>query len=344
MAISTDSMDFLFDTLNFYEEQYSEIAKSCYDDVYKALNEIVERNFSQTATILRYGSYYLGSNYQVFEPMEFIVALKANKSEVLAKENELAKVKKKKKSNLNAIKEIYSNTISDDKTLTASQVASKIMAEMQQYLGEKDVVYFKDNVVFVRFQTQEEITILATITIAYNFEENGIYEFKKYGFSVAENCALITDNIAKKNKETDGNYLVLCKLVKMLELELIINSLSTRYLSKKSLFIESILYNVPNSIIAGNNYTNIFTNVVNYLKNCDINKLVLPDNETKLLTDNKYYAKSMFDSFVRKLIYLNQNTDQMIIDAIEAHEKQMAGNETDNESVEKPKNVKKLGK
>lgn len=353
--IKSKTMDFLFDTLKFFDDQYSEITDTCFEDVNRALIEIKDDFLPKNTKIMPYGSYYIKTNYQIIEPMEFYVVLNGEKDAVLSKEYEqkqqsLKKNKQKQKDS--SIKFIYQNILSGSSSkndiVTSFDAAKIIMEQMQKYLGEDDVVYYKNNVVFVKFHTKDGIQILATITIVYDFDcGDDKYEFKKYGISTKENSKAIIHNLLEKNAQTNGNFLVLCKLIKMLELELVITNMSFRYLSKKSLFVENILYNVPNSLYKDNDFCKLFLNITNYVKHCDVNNLLLADNITKMFTEHGYYAKNELASFIKKLIYLNQNTDKLIEDALKNYEKNNNNKSPDNineNNVKTDKKIKKLGK
>ena len=76
MPINKENMDFLFDTLSYYANEYNDVADSCFNDVTKALNEICKQYLvKQNVSVLPYGSYAIKSNYQVLEPMEFYLVL-----------------------------------------------------------------------------------------------------------------------------------------------------------------------------------------------------------------------------------------------------------------------------
>lgn len=353
--ISKKSIEYLLNTLQYFGEQFDDIADTCFEDVKNALLEIKDDCLPQNTLIVPFGSYLTKSNYQIVEPMEFYVVLKGDREVVLAKEykqkQESLKFKKQKKSNESSVKSIYQNILGgsskQEEIYTCFDVAKIIMDKMQKYLGEDDIVYFKNNVVFVKFKTQDDIQILTTITVVYDFDNNNYYEFKKYGISTKENCNKMIKNIFDKNMQTNGNYLVLCKLIKMLELELIITNMSTKYLSKKSLFVEHILYNIPNVLYLNDDYCQVFVNIANYIKHCNPNTLLLADNTTKMFPEHGYYAKSDLQSFVKKLIYLTKNTDTMIEEAIKNYTENTNENSQDNQDLENQqnsKNVKKLGK
>ena len=319
MAIKKENIDFLFDTMKYYDNQYDKITENCFSEIYRALTEICEDCFSSNdITVLPVGSYAVRSNYQVVEPIEFYCILPANR-EILQKEYQQKKPQKTKKNK--TIKEIYAGIWGkDEKNPSALDVAKKIMNEMQKYLAEGDKVYFKNNVVFLKIYMQDEdnTVISVNIHVVYDFDnDSGVLEFSKLGYKFVENTKLTMQNIFQKNVQTNGNYLLLCRLLKMLELELVLNNQSNYYLSRKTLFIETILYNIPNKFFEGEDFCEMFKNVKNYLQHINIENIYLPDDRKMPMFKTKgYYANRDFKSFVKKLSYLYENTDKLIDDAL----------------------------
>lgn len=358
MPINKDNMDFLFDTLSYYSNEYNDVADSCFNDVTKALNEICKQYLvKQNVSVLPYGSYAIKSNYQVLEPMEFYLVLPADKNAVLAKEYQQQQELRKHKKKHRSIKSIYHNILADsgnqEQVSTAGEVASIVMQELQKYLTPSDSVYFKNNVVFIKFSNSKDVQISAIVYVVYNFENNGNVEFKKHGYNRVENPTKLMQNLEGKNQQTNGNYLLMCQVIKMLELELVLNGeLSSVYLSDKSLFIENILYNVPNTFFQGDDYLKMFVDIVNFVKQCTENDLIYPDgNNEKMFKKIGYYDTKMLKSLIKKLVFLYYNTDSLIqkaIDEAEAEEEQT--NENDNQDGDKidetntPTEIKKLGK
>ena len=163
-----------------------------------------------------------------------------------------------------------------------------------------------------------------------------------------EDIELINKNLTIKNEQTDGNFLILCKLFKMLELELVMKEESNVYLSKKSIFTESVLYNVPNIFFEGNNLMQIFTNIVNYLKQCDIKNIKkIDDSNQQLFSKNGYYANSYYSSFVKKMLYVNEYGNEMIDEAIKTAQKLNQNADAEPQMIndeKKPQKVKKIQK
>lgn len=333
MALNKDNIDFLFDVMKFYDEQYNKITDNCFNEINRALNEIVNDYLkAQNVKILPFGSFAIKNNYQAIEPMEFYCIVKADRS-ILDKEKlQKERIKRSKK----RIKDIYADILgqsnsSTNNNLTAIDVAGIIMRELQKYIDATDKSYFKNNVVFIKFHIDDEVDIAINIYICYDFEQNGLLEFSKLGYKIKENSKLLLENILQKNLNTDGNYLLLSKLVKMLELELILANRSNVYLSNKTLFVENVLYNVPDKFFKGEDFCEMFKNVVNYLKQCDADKIVMPDGiGTPMFSNYGYYANSFFKSFIKKIIYIYKNGDLLLDDAIRSQQNTENTEQNDN--------------
>ena len=212
MPISQECVDFLFDVLRFYDNQYDKVVDNCFNDVKRALDEICADYLkSQKAKIVPTGAYAIKNTYQVLEPMEFLCVLPAERDSVLAKEAMQKKNSTKKK---NTIKDIYNNILGGNSNadMTAIDVAGTIMREMQKYIGEEDKLYFKHNVVFLKFHMSSEIEISVIIYVVYEFENQGVYEYSKLGYKTRENTAKLIRNLQEKNARTNGNFLLFCKL------------------------------------------------------------------------------------------------------------------------------------
>lgn len=328
MPISKENINMLFDVMKFYDEQCNQIADNCYDDITRALKEICQNELkSANLQVFPFGSYKLKSNYQLVEPMEFYCIMPAQRDVVLTRESQQKKANKKK----STIKSIYQNVLQNDSTQTAFDVANKICDSLKNYVDKNDSVYCKNNVIYLKFNIQREasqgnqnmdengrqLQLSVIIYVAYDFDKNGEVEFSKLGYKQRQNPQKILDAICKKNMETNGNYILFAKLVKMLELELIFANKTNIYLSDKTLFTEYVLYNVPNRFFEGQDFSEMFKQVANYLLQCDISDIFVPGTENLMFSKNGYYANSMFLSFVKKIAYICKNTDEMLKDILQ---------------------------
>ena len=348
MAINKDYIDFLFDIMKHYDKEYDSVADNCFSEVNRALNEIAQDKFAeQKAIIVPLGSYKLKNNYQVLEPMEFLCVLKSNR-DILNKEKMQIQAQNKKKKT-RSLKQIYQTIFNNNEEKTAFDCAQSLSQELKKYIGEEDKVYYKNNVVFLKFNMKDEIKISIIVYVGYDFDGDGVIEYSKLGYKFAENPFKTIELLSRKNAKTNGNFLLFCKLIKMLELELILANQSNIYLSKKTLFVENLLYNVPDKFYESEDFCEIFRNVINYLNQCEIESIFIPGTTEEMFGETKYYANSNYSSFIKKLNYIYENADTMIDDALEVANQQenQDNNEEkkdDNDLHSTEKNVKKLNK
>ena len=346
MAISKENVDFLFNIMKHYDDEYNPIVDNCFDEVNRALNEICS-SFQESISVVPFGCYAIKSNYQAFEPMEFYCVLKADR-QVLQKE--IAQKQEAKKRKRRTIKSIYNDIISaNSKSETSLDYAKQLASKFQQYVGEEDKVLFRNNVVFVKFNPDENTKISIVTYICYDFDGDGIIEFSKLGYKTTQNPTKLMQNIQQKNLRTNGNYLLMCKLIKMLELELILSNRSNVNLSSKTFFVENVLYNVPDKFFDCKEFSEIFLNVVNYLNQVSVDNILIPDDtNTKMFNEHGYYANSNFDSFLRKITFIYKNADQMIYDAINSSnnssEQTHNTDDTNENLIENDKPVQKINK
>ena len=345
--INQENIDFLFDVMKFYDEQCTKIADNCFEEINRALNEIANNYLQeQNVSIIPYGCFALKNNYQFLEPMEFYVVMPAS-TQILERERQqkIEQTKKKKES----VKNIYANIIGDskNKSMTAIDVAGIIMRELQNYLDESDKIYYKNNVVFVKFDLDEETSVTINIFVGYDFDNSGNIELTKLGYKLTENPLMILKQIQQKNLETNGNYLLLCKLIKMLELELVLAEKSNVYLSNKTLFVENVLYNVPNQFYNTNDFFFLFKNIVNYLKHCEVDEIFVPGKEDEpMFLEYSFYNAKQFKSFIKKIEFLYKNTDTLIADALEKAKNEEKTEKVDSamQTPSKDKDTKKVTK
>ena len=340
--------------MKYFDEQFGELADNCFGEINRVLNEIVTYYVPNKSTkVVPYGSYAIKSNYQLVEPMEFFVVLPSDKEKVVEIEAQQKRAMNSQKKKKNSIKSIYQSLTSASsmenysQNQTAFDVAKIITTQLQKYLNSDDRAFFKNNVVFIKLHIDEKTDISAVVYIGYQFENNEI-EFSKFGYKTKEDITQTMASIMQKNNETNGNFLLLCKLIKMLELELVLNQDSNVYLSKKSIFVENLLYNIPNEFFDGNDYSKMFTNVTNYLKHADSQNFYIAGNpEQKMFDKYGYYSITFFNSIQKKLSYLSESTDEIIAKALELAKKLQTQEQTiqqSEKSVNQQENIKKIKK
>ena len=83
------------------------------------------------------------------------------------------------------------------------------------------------------------------------------------------NLFYYNDMIAKKDKDTGGNYKKLVRIFKNIRKTILMNKWAVSS-SLNKYFVELIIYNVPNSLMIGNDIEKVFYKTINYLDNCNV--------------------------------------------------------------------------
>ncbi len=93
------------------------------------------------------------------------------------------------------------------------------------------------------------------------------------------NLFLYNENMEKKDRQTNGNYKRLIRIYKNIRKTILINKWSVNNDLNKY-FVELILYNIPNSLMVGNDIVKIFYKTYNYIINCNILNFYSFDNKS----------------------------------------------------------------
>lgn len=134
------------------------------------------------------------------------------------------------------------------------------------------------------------------------------------------------NNFYNKEKVTNSNYSLMCKVYKALEKQLIYAGISEIYISQKYGLVDNLLYNVPNNLFLGD-YKDIFLKTCAYLINADFKNFKTLDSNT-MFNDFNYKIK-VAKNLVRKIMYAYNNFDK-ILDLSTTNE-----NNTDSEQTQK---------
>jgi hypothetical protein len=109
--------------------------------------------------------------------------------------------------------------------------------------------------------------------------------------SVPVNLFLYNENIEKKDSQTKGNYKKLIRIFKNFRKNILMNKWATSSDVNKY-FVELVCYNIPNSLIVGDDISMSFCKAVNYLDNCDIFKFISFDGNP---IGSFYFAKINYE-------------------------------------------------
>lgn len=105
------------------------------------------------------------------------------------------------------------------------------------------------------------------------------------------NLFLYNENMSKKDKETNGNYKKIVRILKNIRKTILINKW-THSSSLNKYFVELIAYNIPNSIMQDEDIAIVYKKAINYLENCNVLNFKSFDNTNKV--ENFDLAKVSF--------------------------------------------------
>ena len=119
------------------------------------------------------------------------------------------------------------------------------------------------------------------------------------------NLFLYNEMMTKKDEETSGNYKKLVRIFKNIRKTILMNKWAVSS-SLNKYFVELITYNIPNSLIIGEDIEKIFLKSINFLDNCDIFNFISFDGgkiENFEFANITYAKIKNFLSFTNKIMF-----------------------------------------
>ena len=113
------------------------------------------------------------------------------------------------------------------------------------------------------------------------------------------------DAIAKKDKETNGNYKKLVRIFKNIRKTILMNKWAASGDINKY-FVELMVYNIPNSLMQDKDVVLLVTKSFNYLDNCNLLNFKTFDGksiENFDMAKITYYKMKKFIMYLRKVLY-----------------------------------------
>ena len=117
------------------------------------------------------------------------------------------------------------------------------------------------------------------------------------------------NNFYLKEKNTDSNFSLMCKIYKALEKEIIYAGISDNYISQKYGLIENLLFNTPDNMFKGD-LKDIFLKTCSYLINANFKEFKTLDEN--IMFDNLNYKIKVAKNLVRKIMYAYNNFDEIL--------------------------------
>lgn len=246
------------------------------------------------------GDYVLGTHYDKIYPLHFLIAYKIDKKYVNYQ------IIKNTKKRLTKSGKIY------DKLTTQTSVnapSTSDIAENLTYFLKKELLTIDDKIVQKRHKIliNFDNELMARIDVVYDFDgiTNSIYgsNLAKFNYELAQN------NFNEKNTSTNGNYFLICKLMKAFEVQLLLEGLSVEHIGKKPLLTETLLYNVPDELMKGDDLVTILHNSLNFMYAKDIENFVTLDEKYKMFSSDTDFDLKKSKTYIRKVIYCVKNFD-----------------------------------
>lgn len=247
-----------FGYVKFFDE-FLETEKEDYEKKYKkaynALNKFLKKSLTFLAENFNneiefkfenISDYMLKTNFKNFSNS----VIKIN---YIAPENLIHNAK-----NTSAYKKLKDKFIEDtNKILLPNEVIKFLQSELgKEVLNCKTTA--KNNVLLVKIYD-----FRFYILVDFNIENSFVLFKRNYNI----NQLKFSENFAKKEKETNGNFSKVIRFFKNIEVELAINNLLTNILINKIYLYENILFNVPSKLFCEEfTYLN-YLNAITYLSN-----------------------------------------------------------------------------
>ena len=117
------------------------------------------------------------------------------------------------------------------------------------------------------------------------------------------NLFLYNESMSKKDKETNGNYKKLVRILKNIRKTILMNKW-THSTNLNKYFVELIAYNIPNSIMQDEDINIVYKKAINYLENCKVLNFKSFDDKSKV--ENFDLAKVTFSKIKSFLGFISR--------------------------------------
>ncbi|MGN0798734.1 MAG: hypothetical protein ACI4L7_04175 [Christensenellales bacterium] len=262
-----------------------------------SLGELVDsrlvQNFDETTTkIFPMGEYTNNTFIDELGELEIVVA-SSNPQLVLS----------------NSILVKHNNKKQEQKLLmtgTYADIIPKLAQIMSQYFAEKTTFLLVDDGLKIFCANEFGFKILIRFATYSEGDTNAILSFWNPLKNCSEQVNLFAYNeqMDLKDSLTKGNYKKIVRIFKNIRKTILINKWMTASQMNKY-FVELIVFNVPNTLLAGEDIKKVFYKTLNFLQNCNISKFNSFDGnplDTFALAEINYSNIKTFLHYISKLI------------------------------------------
>ena len=296
-----------FDVIKQNNESIASTQMKVYDDIYNEMQNITQENFSDLnngyLSVFPCGDY-LTNTLCENSLVEFFVIYQTDKENVnFAVVNE--RITRKGKKRVSTYSKIMSSATNPN-VLQAEDVAERIAFQLKNRLKNMQTIFQRRNQIMLKLYNQT----IVKITVCYDLGTNHL-KVRRVNKWLEIDPIRYLSNVDKKNEQTNGNFSRFVSLFKAMEIELLIANESQLFIGK-NFFVENLLYNVPNEFFMLENDNDIINQILIYLKNKNLDSFELIDETGKMFDDYSYYTKNYAKQFIKKIIYANDNFQEIL--------------------------------
>lgn len=210
----------------------------------------------------------------------------------------------------NSILSKHKNTKGNDGALLAmgtyADLIPKLAQIMSQYFAEKTTFLLVDDGMKIFCAKEFGFKILIRFATYSESDSNAILLFWNPLRNSSQKIDLFSYNEQMDTKDdlTKGNYKKVVRIFKNLRKSILMNKWMTASQMNKY-FIELIVFNIPNTLLCGENIEKVFYKSLNFLLNCNVGKFKSFDGGTLndfAFADINYSNIRTFLNYVSRLI------------------------------------------
>ena len=258
----------------------------------------VNETFNGTVSPVSKFIYFLGIDNPQMELncLNYSGSFKKFKQRFVQAWNETKRKKKKRKKELELEEKRHEYSEFEPEKYNLDAFKRDLQLAFVQNLSTTSIVFnISDRLVV---QGKDEFGSLAQIEIIpviFDGENFKYFRGKKKGF-ININMKERTLNFNIKYETAGENFFIMLKLFNNLFKNITRESVN-------QIFVESLLYNIPDEFYQGDDLYNIFINIVNYLNMTDISNFVSIENKSEKIFKSELTKNSigLFNKFMRKL-------------------------------------------
>ena len=191
-------------------------------------------------------------------------------------------------------------------TGTYADIIPKLAQIMSQYFAEKTMFLLVDDGLKIFCANEFGFKILIRFATYLEGDENAILSFWNPLKNCSEQVNLFAYNeqMDLKDRLTKGNYKKIVRIFKNIRKTILINKWMTASQMNKY-FVELIIYNIPNTLLMGDEIGKIFYKCLNFLQNCSISKFTSFDGkplDSFTIAEISYSNIKTFLHYISKII------------------------------------------